>query len=503
MAQAQAHKRSGGGVRMPEDGQLRVERAEIVIDDSGRIAHAGFDDKVARLVDGLAPDAQFLDCIHPDDKDLASTLATRALGCGRSATIELRWRRSRDRWSWLTTCFERESGHNVRVTLRRDDATHLRRAEEQMRRVVEGSAQGIIVRTRDETLYMNNSFAKLLGFPSSREFIAAQSQINGVIHPDDIPLVMGHLEARIRGEEVVSHYEFRLLHRDGSPIWVEAHAANVNWDGKTSSLSWINDISKRKAMEQESLRSKDAAEFANRTKTQFLANMSHELRTPLNAILGFSEVIEREMFGPVAPKYLDYVADIGRSGRHLLELVNDVLDLSKLEAGKLDLRETDIVLPELIEECLALVRARAESGGVRLSSEAPGALPMLRADARSLKQLLLNFLSNAVKFTPEGGQVSVSAAAEPGAGFTLSVTDTGIGMTKADIDVALQPFGQIDSKLARRHDGTGLGLPICRSLMELHDGELRVASTPNVGTTLTAWFPPHRIVRPKLERASG
>jgi len=487
---------------MQDVGQPQAERAEIVVDDSGRIVLANLEGIVARLVKNFTPGTLLLDLVHPDDKDLVAMLAARAMREGRSATAVIRWQRSHDRWSRLMTVLEAGHAGELRITLHSDDAALLRRAEEQMRRVVEGSAQGIVVRTRDDTLYMNDSFAKLLGYASQREMIQAQTHINSAIHPDDVPVVMGHLEARIRGEEVVSHYEFRLLRRDGSPLWVEAHAANVNWDGKTSSLSWISDISQRKAMELESSRSREAAEFANRTKTQFLANMSHELRTPLNAILGFSEVIGREMFGPVAPKYLDYAVDINRSGHHLLALVNDVLDLSKLEAGKLDLRETDIALPELIDECLTLVRDRADSGGVRLNSEASDTVPALRADARSVKQLLLNFLSNAVKFTPEGGEVHVVVAAEPGAGLTLSVTDTGIGMTEADIEVALQPFGQIDSKLARRHDGTGLGLPICRSLMELHGGELRVASTPDVGTTLTAWFPPNRIVRSRLEQAS-
>jgi signal transduction histidine kinase len=229
--------------------------------------------------------------------------------------------------------------------------------------------------------------------------------------------------------------------------------------------------------------------------------MSHELRTPLNAILGFSEVIEREMFGPVAPKYQGYASDIHRSGRHLLALVNDVLDLSKLEAGKLELHESEFAVSDLVEECLTLLRAKAEEGHVRLKNALPKNLPSLRADPRAVKQLLLNFLSNAVKFTPEGGEVRVEAKDD--AGLALSVIDNGIGMTAAEIDVALAPFGQVDSRLARRHDGTGLGLPICRSLMELHGGELRLTSAPNVGTTLTAWFPPERVIRGTPQRRAA
>ncbi|HTW35346.1 MAG TPA: ATP-binding protein [Rhizomicrobium sp.] len=486
---------------MQDSGQLQTERAEIVVDDSGRVLHVHAEGRAGRLVEEFEPGATLFDRLHPEDRDIASSLVARALRERRGATAELRWARSGNRWSNLMTQFGPVDAGAVRVSLRYDDIAQLRRAEKQMRRVVEGSAQGIVVRTRDEVLYMNDSFAKLLGYGTYRECMDSQATVNDLIHPEDLPVVLRHLEARIRGEEAVSHYEFRLLNRDGTPIWVETYAANVDWDGKTASLSWISDISVRKAMEEETLRSKEAAEFANRTKTQFLANMSHELRTPLNAILGFSEVIERQMFGPVSAKYLDYAADIHSSGRHLLALVNDVLDLSKLEAGKLELRESEFELPELVEECLTLLRARAESGEVRLKNALPKTLPSIRADARAVKQLLLNFLSNAVKFTPEGGEVRVEV--EEDEGLTVRVVDTGIGMTPAEIEVALAPFGQVDSRLARRQDGTGLGLPICRSLMELHGGELRVISAPNVGTTLAAWFPPARVIRAKPERRTA
>ena len=486
---------------MRDDGQLRAERAEIVIDDDGRVLRIRAEGKAGRLIEDIEPGTQLFERLHSDDRDIAALLIARATDTALDAAAELRWARSNGRWHSLLTRFEPQGDGSIRVCLRYDDIAQLRRAEEQMRRVVEGSAQGIVVRTRDEVLYMNDSFAKLLGYATYQECMDSQATVNSLIHPEDVPVVLKHLEARIRGEEVISHYEFRLLHRDGKPIWVETHAANVDWDGKTASLSWISDVSRRKAMEEETLRSKEAAEFANRTKTQFLANMSHELRTPLNAILGFSEVIERQMFGPVSAKYLGYAADINRSGHHLLALVNDVLDLSKLEAGKLELHESEFALSDLVEECLALLRAKADEGDVRLKNALPEALPSLRADARAVKQLLLNFLSNAVKFTPEGGEVHVEA--QDGAGLTLSVVDTGIGMTAAEIEVAMAPFGQIDSHLARKHDGTGLGLPICRSLMELHGGTLKLTSTPNVGTRLSAWFPPARVVRGKPERRTA
>jgi signal transduction histidine kinase len=225
--------------------------------------------------------------------------------------------------------------------------------------------------------------------------------------------------------------------------------------------------------------------------------MSHELRTPLNAILGFSEIIERSMFGPLDAKYVGYGHDIHRSGQHLLELVNEVLDLAKLEAGKLSLHEAFLYLPDIVDECLLQVRGKAEAGKVQLSHELDTRALYLCADTRAVKQVLLNFLSNAVKFTPEGGNVWARSSVLADGSLSLCVTDSGIGMTEAETEVALSPFGQIDSKLARKHEGTGLGLPISKSLMELHGGTVRVMSEPEAGTTLEAIFPASRV--PSIE----
>lgn len=481
-----------------------AELAVIAVDRAGVIASVRADGSSARLVEELHPGTPLVERIHPDDRDVASWALERAARDERPLTVELRWLRSDARSTKLLARFARDPNGAAEVALRYDDFGTLRRAEEQMRRVVEGSAQGIVVRTQTEVLYMNDSFARMVGFESARECIANAVNANAMIWAEDLPTVLKHLKARISGQETISNYEFRLVHRDGHTIWAETHAANVNWDGKSASLSWISDISRRKAMEEESRKSREAAEFANRTKTQFLANMSHELRTPLNAILGFSEMIQQQIFGPVGAKYLEYANDIHRSGRLLLDLVNDVLDLSKLEAGKLELRESAFDVSATVEDCLALVRKRAQDGAITLEWRRPDRLPLLRADQRAVKQLLLNFLTNAIKFTPEGGDVRVTVSIDE-AGLALAVSDTGIGMTAAEIEVALSPFGQVDSKLARKHEGTGLGLPICRSLMELHGGALNVTSAPNAGTTLTARFPAVRIVSnaPVRKTANG
>ncbi|MBI3706403.1 MAG: PAS-domain containing protein [Proteobacteria bacterium] len=257
----------------------------------------------------------------------------------------------------------------------------------------------------------------------------------------------------------------------------------------------FSDVTDRQQGEDRLREAKEAAEIANRTKTEFLANMSHELRTPLNAIIGFAEIIDQEMFGPVSvPRYKEYVHDICESGLHLLRLINDILDVSKAEAGKIDLSDDIVDMHEIIDACIRLVGPRARENEIAVHWSLAGALPPLRADERRLKQILLNLLSNAVKFTPPGGSVTVEIVIEPTAGLVLRVADTGIGIAEADIPRALEPFGQVDSTLTRKYEGSGLGLPLTKALMELHGGTLQIASKVGTGTTVTVTFPPERVV---------
>jgi len=248
----------------------------------------------------------------------------------------------------------------------------------------------------------------------------------------------------------------------------------------------------------DALKLKDAkarAEDANRAKSEFLANMSHELRTPLNAILGFSDVIGRRLFGPDASeRYAEYARDIHGSGTHLLGIINDILDLSKIEAGHTVLDETAVALNSVVHEVRTLLGERATNGVVAFAVDLPQPPPVLRVDERKFIQILVNLLSNAFKFTPEGGEVTLRAAFAPDGGFDVSVRDTGIGIAAEDIATVLSPFGQVESAFSRRHHGTGLGLPLAKSLAELHGGRLTLQSSEGKGTTVTVHLPPGRMV---------
>ena len=256
-----------------------------------------------------------------------------------------------------------------------------------------------------------------------------------------------------------------------------------------------SDITERKQAEDALREAKNAAEAANRTKSGILANMSHELRTPLNAIIGFSDIIKKQSFGPVGEKrYLSYAGDINDSGTHLLALINDILDVSKAEAGRIELTEGVVDIPELFETSLRLVRPRADEAGISVVAELAENLPRLRGDTLRLKQVLINLLSNAIKFTPSGGRVILSSGLSGRSEIYLRVTDTGIGMAPQDIPKALSPFGQLDSSLARKHRGTGLGLPLSTALAELHGGRLDLQSAAGGGTTVTVYLPAARVL---------
>ncbi|MEO8301247.1 MAG: ATP-binding protein [Rhizomicrobium sp.] len=234
---------------------------------------------------------------------------------------------------------------------------------------------------------------------------------------------------------------------------------------------------------------KDAAEAANRAKSEFLANMSHELRTPLNAIIGFSSIMQQGMFGKLNNRYVEYAGMVCDSGTHLLAIINDILDLAKAESNKLELREEDVDIARVVALSSTIVREMAEKAGVNYEVTIADVLPHVRADSARLRQILINLLGNAVKFTPSGGKVSLSAEVMPDGALQFRIADTGIGIPKDKIEVAMSPFGQVDSRLARKYEGTGLGLPLTKRLVEMHGGTFELSSEPDRGTVATVRLP--------------
>ncbi len=271
---------------------------------------------------------------------------------------------------------------------------------------------------------------------------------------------------------------------DGTEIPIEVSLGLLKTETGMVISNAIRDITARRQIEASLAK-------ASQAKSDFLASVSHELRTPLNAIIGFSEVIRDAVMGPLNAKYREYGGDISQSGRHLQNIINDILDFSKVESGHLELRDELVSIGETTEECRRIIAAMAEAADVSLSINVSEPLPLIHSDRVRFRQILLNLMSNAVKFTPAGGHVRVSAAIEAGRAV-IAVEDTGIGMKPEDIPIALEPFRQIDGPFSRRFDGTGLGLPLAKALVELHGGHLDIQSAPAAGTTVRIRLPLER-----------
>jgi protein-histidine pros-kinase len=273
--------------------------------------------------------------------------------------------------------------------------------------------------------------------------------------------------------------------KDGTEFPIELSLGALRTATGTLASHAIRDVTERRKMETR-------LQAASKAKSDFLASVSHELRTPLNAIIGFSEMIRDAVIGPLDARYREYGNDIHGSGRHLQKIINDILDISKIESGRLELREEIVSINETAEACRRTLAAMAEAGGVALSLDLSRALPCIRSDQVRFQQILLNLMSNAVKFTPSGGRVNVTATLDA-EGAIIAVEDSGIGMKPEDIAVALEPFRQIDGPMSRRFDGTGLGLPLAKALVELHGGRLEIESAPSAGTLVRIRLPLERM----------
>jgi signal transduction histidine kinase len=378
--------------------------------------------------------------------------------------------------------------HNLRTLVERE-RDQSRSAQARMIDAIEGSREAMMLIDKDRNIVIANSQTSLFfapvakltaaGTPFSR-FIAAAIE-DGLF-----------LKGKGEGKEALAK---RLAEPSGSDATEEALA-----DGRWLRMSWSqardggavviwSDISALKEREAALQLAKDKAETANIAKSNFLANMSHELRTPLNAIIGFSEIIEGEMLGPVGQeKYKGFARDILQSGRNLLTVINNILDIAKGDSGTLQLRAETIDVLDVFEVCQRAIEPQCKHLGLSFTVVEPDTPLELVADRAKVIQIVMNLLSNALKFTPVGGQVTLLAGAAEG-GVEIKVVDTGIGMRTEDIPTALAPFGQVDARLARKYEGTGLGLPLSKALVDLHGGTLSVVSVPAAGTTVTVFLP--------------
>lgn len=341
--------------------------------------------------------------------------------------------------------------------------------------------------------FVNDKFVQLTGY-SAVEAIGQNPRI--LKSPDTPAEVHKKIWLRItNGTEWRG--EIKDQRRDGSSFWAYATIAPVKDEAGeiTHFVATHEDITARKSVEAELRDATERAEIANRAKSELMANMSHELRTPLNAIIGFSDTMINGVFGEIENKrYAEYTHDIHDSGTHLLDLINDILDMSAIEAGKLELREEPLEMKQLLDGCVKLVRHRADTAGVAVECHIEKDLPRLLGDGRRMKQIFLNLLSNAVKFTPENGKVMVSIRTAMDGAVQCEVKDTGIGMDEVGIEIAMAQFGQVDSDLSRKYEGTGLGLPLTKNLIEAHQGTLELRSHMGIGTTAVVSFPLERSV---------
>ncbi len=381
------------------------------------------------------------------------------------------------------------------------DITSRKRAEEQLRLnqlSIDRASEGMQwVSPEGRVLNVNDAACRMLGYTREEYLALTVFDINPNLRRDAWPA--DWRETKKLGSR---SYERQLRTKDGRLMPVDITVNHLEFGGQEYHFTLVRDATKRREIERELRLAKEEAEAASRAKSDFLANVSHELRTPLNAIIGFSEVMRNELMGAFGnPRYVEYAADIHESGAHLLNLINDILDVSRAEAGELTLDEREVALPAVVESARRLIEGRALDAGLALDTALPEGLPRLWADERMVKQMLINLLSNAVKFTPKSGRITVTARREPDQGLALAVADTGIGMAAEDIPVALTPFRQVASSLTRKHGGTGLGLPLVKSFIERHGGTLGIESRPGLGTTVTLRFPLARILAPSAASA--
>lgn len=375
------------------------------------------------------------------------------------------------------------------------DAARLRVEVEELRSILETATDGVVTINADGEIRSVNGAASALfnydeGDIRGKPFVTLFAHESQRAILDYLSGLTGHGVASVLndGREVIG--------REASGGFIPLFMAIGRLSSSNGFCAVIRDITQWKRTEEELRNAKRVAETANAHKSDFLARVSHEIRTPLNAIIGFADIMADERFGPIGhSRYAEYSSDIGRSGRHVLDIVNDLLDISKIEAGEMDLDFVSVGLNETVSEAVSLVQPQANAQRVIIRTALSQSVPNVVADLRSIKQIVLNILSNAIRFTPSGGQIIVSTAYESNGSVTLRVRDTGIGMSRSELDQAMKPFRQVSPGGARlRGDGTGLGLPLTKAMADANRASFAIHSTPNEGTLVEITFPSPRVL---------
>ncbi len=391
-------------------------------------------------------------------------------------------------------------GKAIAITL--VDVTHqesadlaLRDSEASYRRLFENVPNGVFRITEEgEILESNPALIRMLGYEDADAVGLAFSGPDGSVFVDDDG--WAKIAERLKRDGRARDHEVQWRCRNGAIIWVTLNLTAVpGASGAKVIEGSAVEITEQRNVQLSLLRAKEAAELSNRAKSEFLAHMSHELRTPLNCVIGFSQILMNEMFGPLGrDSYREYAADIHTAGHHLLGLISDVLDISKIEAGEFEIFDAPVDIGAVLINCMTMMRDRADSAGVTVAVEFDHDLPQLMADELRIKQIILNLLSNSIKFTPPAGAVRVSANIEANGDMMLSVSDTGIGIAPENLERVLAPFEQVRSATTLTHEGTGLGLYLVKTLSEMHQGRVEVTSEPGKGTRVSVRLPATRVL---------
>ena len=472
-----------------EEHQVKSAPARLTISADHIIQKMDLGDMASEFIFSPEIGQPLKDLIHPEDWDGLSQNCNWVSGkIGRKITIRTKIKKGPHWYLAAATQISCAEDGLVELLFERDEQEIALDSERKMREVIEGAANGALVISNGEPVYANLALAYLLGYDSMEDLVASgNTSLGAHLEPEDLGIVLERLEARRSGKEKVSRYEIRMHQKDGTTIWVQVSGSTSHWDGEEVAISWLEDVTRRKAAEAELITKREEAETANLSKSTFLATMSHEIRTPLNGILGMAQILATRNLPEEDREMVETIHD---SGRTLMAILNDVLDLSKIEAGKMEIAPVEGDLRHSLERLRKLFLSNANDKGLHLSFQAAPTIPdALVFDPVRVRQCLSNLVSNAIKFTHMGSiTLSADYVTKPRPQVSITVADTGIGLTPDEQNRLFDPFEQSDKSTARLYGGTGLGLTISRQLANKMGGDITVSSQKGQGSTFTLTF---------------